>query len=124
MIKIRQWTAAVLLMSLFFSSIQVSSIQAQGYDDMDQEWTDEEACCPAYVQGTQSAHWSIYIPISLFVVAAVWLGLADSNHKNSCCSSYKYGCCDSSDGSCRDCCSESGCYRTLSSRSSCGCHCH
>lgn len=37
-----------------------------------------DVCCPAYEEGSNSAHWSVYIPIAALVGAAIWFGMADN----------------------------------------------
>jgi hypothetical protein len=60
-----------------------TSIQGQEYC----EETGMECECPAYVEGSRTAHWSIYVPIAIIVAAAIWFGIAD---RNDCKSDYYY----------------------------------
>jgi hypothetical protein len=76
----------LVTLTLLFT-IVTTSIQAQDADDQS-----DENYSSAYVQSSHAAHWSVYIPIAILVVAAVYLGLADEKHSNDSSSS------DSQDG--------------------------
>lgn len=112
--KIHKWVVFTLLFTLL-----TTSIQAQ--DSYDQE---NEAAGSAYVQSSQSAHWSVYVPITILVVAAIWFGVSDKNHDHS---SYT----DSQDGlGSIDNSKRHSSWRSGRSSSSCrssysrSCHCH
>lgn len=69
--KIRQWTAVALLFTLTFTSI---------YGQNNEQ--DDENYSSAYMQSSQTAHWSVYIPIVVLVGAAIYFGLADRNQND------------------------------------------
>lgn len=64
--KNHRWIAFTLVFALTTSSIY-------GQDSC----YAEEVPCTAYIQGTHTAHWSVYIPIAILVGVAIWFGLAD-----------------------------------------------
>lgn len=66
----------LVMLTLLFALV-TSSIQGQNCCDQDDE------CGCAYTQGSQTAHWSVYIPIAILVVAAIWFGVSDRNHDHS-----------------------------------------
>lgn len=66
--KIQKWIALTLLLSLSITSIH-------GQD----EFQYEEDFSPAYMESTQTTHWSAYIPIGVLVAAAIYFGVADQN---------------------------------------------
>ena len=111
--KIHKWVVFTLLFTLLTTSIQ-------SQDNYDQE---DEAAGSAYVQSSQSAHWSVYVPITIFVVAAIWFGVSDKDHDLS---SYK----DSQDGlgsidnSKRHSSWRSGSSSSCRNTYSRSCHCH
>jgi hypothetical protein len=69
--NLRKLMTLTLLFALMASSIQG---QENYYDDQD------ENVSSAYQESVHAAHWSIYIPIAIYVVAAVYLGIADTHH--------------------------------------------
>lgn len=73
--KLHSLVALTLALTLAASSIY-------GQDPDCQEGTDYSS---AYVEGSNTAHWSVYIPIAILVGAAIWFGVADrhSEHHNS-----------------------------------------
>lgn len=64
-------------MTLLFTLVN-SSIQGQSTNNQD-----EENYSSAYMQSSQTAHWSVYIPIAILVVAAIYLGIADKSSDHS-----------------------------------------
>jgi hypothetical protein len=77
--KLHRLVALTLLSTLFITSIQ-------GQDETSQEETsqEQEGYSSAYQQSSRTAHWSAYIPLTIIVVAAIYLGIADkkSSHSN------------------------------------------
>lgn len=72
MVKLHKLVVLTLLFALFTTSLQ-------GQNDIDPE----EDTGSAYTQGSQTAHWSVYVPIAIIVGAAIWFGLSDNNHETS-----------------------------------------
>lgn len=72
MAKLHKMVVLTLLFALFTTSIY-------GQDCCEQD----DDCGSAYCQGSQIAHWSVYIPITILVVAAIWFGVSDRSHDSS-----------------------------------------
>lgn len=72
MLKFHKFVIFTLLFALFTTSLQ-------GQNDFD---LDEDSGS-AYTQGSQTAHWSVYIPIAILIGAAIWFGVSDKNHDTS-----------------------------------------
>ena len=93
--KFRKLILAILSMTLLMSSVH-------GQENIYQEALPEAMITcestPAYCEGIQAAHWSVYVPIGALIVAAVWLGFADKQH-GDCYSSYSSYCYDNSSSS-------------------------
>lgn len=113
--KIQKWVVFTLLFTLLMTTIQAQ-------DSYDQE---DEAAGSAYVQSSQSAHWSVYVPITILVVAAIWFGVSDKDHNDH----SKYT--DSQDGlGSIDSSKRHSSWRSRDRSSSCrntysrSCHCH
>lgn len=70
--KIYKITTLVLLFSFIINPIQGESLNDE----------EDERCGAAYVESSQTAHWSVYIPITILVVAAILFGVADRDHKS------------------------------------------
>lgn len=66
----------LVVLTLLFAFVTTS---IHGQDCCDQV----EDCGSAYNEGSLTAHWSVYIPIAVLVVAAIWFGVADRNHDKS-----------------------------------------
>lgn len=69
----------------FLNSLLLSMILASAsvFGQTDQP-IEENTSCNAYVEGTQTAHWSVYIPIVVTIGAAILFGIADQgSHKCS-----------------------------------------
>lgn len=71
--QLRQSMIIVLCIMFTLSSLQ-------GQEICHQEKEEEEVCSEAYLQSSYTAHWSVYIPITLLVAAAIYFGLADQKH--------------------------------------------
>ncbi len=98
----------LLLFTLFFAFI--TSLQAQDCNPDDENYSD------AYMESRNAAHWSAYVPITILVVAAIYLGFADNDHRgNNCSDTYDDGL-----GSL----GTRGSYYSGYSRSTSGCYCH
>lgn len=65
------------ILTLLFAFVTTS---IQGQECCDE--TNMECDGSAYMEASKTAHWSIYIPIAILVVAAIWFGVADQ-HDNS-----------------------------------------
>ena len=65
----------LLLFTLLFAFI--TSLQAQDYNPDNENYSD------AYMQSRNAAHWSAYAPITILVIAAIYLGFADNDHKGN-----------------------------------------
>jgi hypothetical protein len=66
------------LMLTFFFVLVTHSVYGQPSNQECENYVDS-----AYIQGSQVAHWSAYVPIAVFVAAGIFLGIADNNHKSS-----------------------------------------
>lgn len=67
---------SLLCLSMIFASASV-------FGQTDQ-LIEEDSTCSAYVEGTRTAHWSVYIPIVATIGAAILFGIADQcSHKCS-----------------------------------------
>lgn len=66
----------VTLMLLF--ALATTSIYGQDTNDVD-----DETVGSAYAEGSHAAHWSAYIPIGAIIIAAIFLGVADRDHKSA-----------------------------------------
>lgn len=73
--KLRKWVALTLLFTLV-----TTSIQGQDQNPYNQG---DDAYSSAYMQSSHAAHWSAYVPITILVVAAIYLGMADQSHDYS-----------------------------------------
>ena len=109
---LHKWVVLALLFSL-----SITSLQGQETCEME-----EESCC-AYSQGCQTAHWSIYIPITILVVAAIWFGVSDRSHSSSS-SGDSQDALGSIDNSKRNAYRRENPYYSQSNHSSRGCYCH
>jgi hypothetical protein len=65
--KLNHFVILTIVLTLATSSIY-------GQDPCYQE---DDTCSSAYMQSTNTAHWSVYIPIAIIVGAAIWFGVAD-----------------------------------------------
>ena len=65
MVKLHKFVILTLLFALCTTSLQ-------GQNDFDPEADTGSA----YTQGSQTAHWSVYVPIAIIVGAAIWFGVA------------------------------------------------
>lgn len=72
MVKLHKFVTLTVLFALCTTSLQ-------GQNDFDPEADTGSA----YTQGSQTAHWSVYIPIAILVGAAIWFGVSDKNHDTS-----------------------------------------
>ncbi len=70
--KIQQLVALTLMLTCATASIY-------GQDSCYQDYSENDTCS-AYAQSSNTAHWSVYIPITVLVGAAILFGLADQNH--------------------------------------------
>jgi len=66
----------MMVLTLLFAFITTS---IQGQDCCEQS----DDCGCAYSQGSQTAHWSVYIPITILVGAAICFGVSDRGHSSS-----------------------------------------
>lgn len=69
--RLRQW----IILTLFFTCT-ATSIQAH---EMDQE--EYPSCGEAYIQSSHTAHWSVYVPITILIAAAIYFGIADQKNR-------------------------------------------
>ncbi len=68
------------LLTLFFALV-TTSIQAQEEDYSPYSYENQDDNYgTAYQQSQRAAHWSVYIPLTAFVVAAIVFALADNHH--------------------------------------------
>ncbi len=73
----------LVTVSLFFSLLTASIRgQEQAYD-YNYENGQENNYSAAYQESVYSAHWSIYVPLAIFVVAAAYLGYSDTKRADS-----------------------------------------
>jgi hypothetical protein len=70
--KLHKLVALTLLFTLAIPSIQGQETPQE-----------EENYSSAYQQSSHTAHWSAYIPLTIIVVAAIYLGIADKNSSSS-----------------------------------------
>lgn len=101
--KLHKMVVLTLLFALMTTSIH-------GQVNCDQG---DSECGGAYAQGSQTAHWSVYIPITILVVAAIGFSVSDKNHKHSDYSDSQDGL-GSIDNSKRNSYNRSGTYRSSS----------
>lgn len=113
MVKLHQLVILTLLFALFTTSIQ-------GQDDFDLD--DDPGS--AYAESSQTAHWSVYIPITILVVAAIWFGVSDRNHNSSSYSSDSQDALGSIENSKRNPYHRSKSFGPRSYRNSRGSYCH
>ncbi len=70
--KLNPWIVLTLLLTM-----TISSLQSQENNENDADYSS------AYQESSHTAHWSIYIPISILVAAAIYFGIADQNDSRS-----------------------------------------
>jgi hypothetical protein len=56
-----------------------TTLSIYGQDPYYQDYPENDVGA-AYVQSSNTAHWSVYIPIAILVGAAIFFGLADRHH--------------------------------------------
>ncbi|WP_068468317.1 hypothetical protein [Candidatus Protochlamydia phocaeensis] len=66
-----------VMVALFFA-LATHSVYGQPAYNQEYDYSDS-----AYTQGSRAAHWSVYVPIALFVAAGILFGIADKDHKGS-----------------------------------------
>lgn len=76
---LRKLTLLTLLFALVTTSIQA---QEEDYSPYSYD-TQDENYSTAYQQGQRAAHWSAYIPLTAFVVTAIFFVLVDNHHTKS-----------------------------------------
>jgi hypothetical protein len=70
--KLHPFITATLLMTFVTSSIY----------GQDPNYQEDGEYSSAYIQSHNSAHWTVYIPITILVGAAIWFGLADRRRQH------------------------------------------
>lgn len=74
MLILRKLVTLTLLFALMATSLQGQDPDTGMNDNSD------ENTASAYQESVHAAHWSIYIPIGIYVAAAIFLGIADTKH--------------------------------------------
>lgn len=79
--KLRPWIHLMLFFAMMTTSIHGQEICNQ---EEDQSYLQEnESCCEAYMESSHTAHWSVYVPLTILVAAAIYFGMADKkNHEH------------------------------------------
>ena len=67
----------MLVLTLLFAFV-TTSIHSQSTCNQD-----ETECGSAYAEGSYTAHWSVYVPIAIIVVAAIGFTISDKSHHSS-----------------------------------------